>query len=92
MRILAFIENLEINKKILKHLDLWDLKARPPPKRRKSSQVTETIIDYSDSQLLLSDDYLFKILITQRKAALRIMSHDFFNRKQDLLVWSGEIL
>jgi len=38
---------------------LWDLKAKPPPKRRKSSQVTETIIDYSDSQLLPSDDYLF---------------------------------
>jgi hypothetical protein len=59
----------------LKHLDLWDFnppevwrvkvhppsfwRARPPPKRRKSSQVTETIIDYSDAQLLPSDDYLF---------------------------------
>ena len=34
----------------------------------------------------------FMILITQRKAALRIMSHVFFNRKQDLMVWSGLIL
>ena len=32
MLILAFIENPEIIKKILKHLDLWDLKARPPPR------------------------------------------------------------
>jgi len=31
MRILAFIENPEIIKEILKHPDLWDLKARPPP-------------------------------------------------------------
>ncbi len=32
MRILAFIEQPEIIKKILKHLGLWEWKARPPPK------------------------------------------------------------
>ena len=32
MRILAFIEDEEVIKKILKHLGLWDQKARPPPK------------------------------------------------------------
>ena len=32
---------------------------RPQPKLKKSPQVTEAIIDYSDSQLLPSDDYLF---------------------------------
>jgi len=56
---LAFIEDEEVIKKILKHLGLWDIKARPPPKSKKSSQVTEMIIDNSDSQLLPSDDYLF---------------------------------
>ena len=30
MRILAFIEDEEVIKKILKHLGLWDIKARPP--------------------------------------------------------------
>ncbi len=45
--------------RILKHLDLWNVKARFTPISKKSSQVTETVIDYSDSQLLPSDDYLF---------------------------------
>ncbi len=34
MGIIAFIEDPEIVKKILKHLGLWDLKARPPPKAK----------------------------------------------------------
>ena len=32
MRILAFIEDEEVIKKILNHLGLWERKARPPPK------------------------------------------------------------
>ena len=32
MRILAFIEDEEVIKKILKHLGLWERKARLPPK------------------------------------------------------------
>jgi hypothetical protein len=32
MRIIAFIEDWEVIKKILKHLGLWEVKARPPPK------------------------------------------------------------
>ena len=31
MRVIAFIEDPEIVKKILKHLGLWNQKARPPP-------------------------------------------------------------
>ncbi len=53
------IEDSEIVKKVLKHLDLWNVKARERPRLKKSSLMTETIIDYSDSQLLPSDDYLF---------------------------------
>jgi hypothetical protein len=37
MRILAFIEDEEVIEKILKHLGLWDLKVRPPPKVKASS-------------------------------------------------------
>ena len=44
---------------VLKYLDLRDVKSRPPPKLKAPSQETETFIDYSDSQLLPSDDYLF---------------------------------
>jgi hypothetical protein len=32
MRILSFIEDEEVIKKILKHLGLWDIKTRPPPR------------------------------------------------------------
>ena len=58
MRILAFIENEDVIKKILKHLDLWDIKARPPLKRANAPPV-ECHIDYSDSQVPPSDNYLF---------------------------------
>jgi len=46
MKIISVIENEEVIKKILKHLDLWDRKARPPPKGKR---VSEDIIDYSES-------------------------------------------
>ena len=57
MRIIAFIEDPDIIKKILKHLDLWDVKARPPPKN--SSENLEPFTDYSQSQILPSEDYLY---------------------------------
>jgi len=53
---LSVIENEEIIKKILKYPGLWHRKARPPQKQEKS---TEIIMDYSESQLSLSDDYLY---------------------------------
>ena len=45
MKILFFIEDPEVIKKILKHLDLWDLKARPPPKRAKAPPPTADLED-----------------------------------------------
>jgi hypothetical protein len=33
LRIISFIEGPEIIEKILRHLKLWDLPARPPPRR-----------------------------------------------------------
>jgi len=56
MRVISAIEDEEVIKKILKHLSLWEAKARPPPK--KQIWVNETV-DYSESQLLPSDDYLY---------------------------------
>jgi hypothetical protein len=46
-------------KKILKHLGLWDLKARPPPKATRPQKAPEYSIDYSDSQLPASDEWLY---------------------------------
>ena len=52
MGIRAFIEDEEVIEKILKHLGLWDLKVRPPPKV-KAPSVTISIDD-SDSQVPFS--------------------------------------
>jgi len=51
MRVISVIEDEEIIKKILKHLGLWDRKARPPPKATRPPKVQEYSIDFSDSQL-----------------------------------------
>jgi hypothetical protein len=57
MRILSFIENEEVIKKILKHLGLWEVKARPPP--RANAPPPDVHIDYSDSQVPPCEDHLF---------------------------------
>jgi hypothetical protein len=57
MRVISVIEDEEVIKKILKHLGLWDIKARPPPKA--TATPPDFHIDYSDSQVPPSDNYLF---------------------------------
>ena len=57
MRILTFIEDEEVIEKILKHLGLWDLKVRPPPKAKVPSVTV--CIDYSDSQVPFSAPSLY---------------------------------
>jgi hypothetical protein len=52
MRIIAFIEDDEVIKKILKHLRLWDKKARPPP-------LPKSYTDASVSQIPPCEDYLY---------------------------------
>jgi hypothetical protein len=52
MRIIAIIKDDEVIKKILKHLNLWERKARPPP-LPKSQQI-----DTSASQLPPCEDHL----------------------------------
>jgi hypothetical protein len=59
MKVISVIENEDIIKKILKHLGLWDVKARPPPRSEKSSRLMEPFMDYKDSQLPPSYDYLY---------------------------------
>ena len=56
MRIISFIEDSEIVKKILKHLDLWDVKRKPPP--RANSPPTESFIIYDNSSAPSADDYI----------------------------------
>lgn len=59
MRIIAFIEDEEIIKKILRHLGLWGVKPRPPPKAKVPPKSPEYSIDYSTSQLPTSDKWLY---------------------------------
>ena len=52
MRVISFIEDQEVIKKILKHLGLWEVKPRPPPRMAKTQPLhTVPHIDYSDSQV-----------------------------------------
>ena len=47
MKIISVIDDENIIKKILKHLGLWEIKARPPPKPGHVAERTETLIDDS---------------------------------------------
>ena len=59
MKVISVIEDEEVIKKILKHLGLWEIKSRPPPKIEKSTKVVDPVIDCSDSQVPSSDEYLY---------------------------------
>ncbi len=55
MKVISIIERPEIIKKILRHLGLWEKKARPPPK----TGALKSGIDISDSQLPSCEDHLY---------------------------------
>lgn len=57
MRIISFIEDEEVVKKILKHLGLWLVKPKPPP--RANGPPGGLHIDYLDSQMPPSEDHLY---------------------------------
>jgi hypothetical protein len=56
MKIISFIEDEQLVKKILKHLNLWHVKRKPPA--RANGPPTETFITYDDSPSPCADDYL----------------------------------
>jgi len=69
MKVISVIEDEDVIKRSLKHLGLWELKARPPP-RPNALPKHEPFIDYShrgvgpygpeaDSQLPVSDKWLY---------------------------------
>ncbi len=51
MRIISFIEELDIIEKILRHLGLWDIRSHDPPKPGISDSIPELVYDFSDSQI-----------------------------------------
>ena len=62
MRVISVIEDADVIGKILKHLDLWEVKARPPPKTKICLSVEdlpeEALIISDDRQMPSIDDYL----------------------------------
>jgi len=56
MKVISVIEDEEVIKKILKHLGLWDLKARSPTKATGPPKPLKHTFDYSTSQLPASDN------------------------------------
>ena len=57
MRVISFIEDQNLIKKILKHLGLCEWKARPPPKT--GALEPNVRIDTSDSQVPPCEDHLY---------------------------------
>jgi ribosomal protein S27E len=51
MKIIAFIEELYLIEKILRHLELWDIHNHDPPKSDISDFIPDLVYDFSDSQI-----------------------------------------
>jgi len=58
MKVISVIEDEDVIKKILKHLGLWDQKARPPPKRA-NAPPPDIHTEYSHSQVPSYEDHLY---------------------------------
>ena len=56
MKIISFIQDDLLVKNILKHLDLWDVKRKPPP--RANSPPAGAFIIYNQSSSPSADDYI----------------------------------
>jgi len=59
MKVISVIEDEGVIEKILKHLSLWEVKPRPPPKAIGPPKTVEHHIDYSVSQVPASDKWLY---------------------------------
>jgi hypothetical protein len=58
MKVISVIQDQDVIKKMLKHLELWQVKPRPPPKTTGQTKIAEYSTDYSTSQLPVSDKRL----------------------------------
>jgi hypothetical protein len=59
MKIISFIDDSQIIKKILKHLNLWDVKRKPPP--CANGPPAEAFIIYDESSAPSADDYIIDV-------------------------------
>jgi hypothetical protein len=56
MRVIAFIEDFDVIKKILKHLGLWDIKQKPSP--RANAPPIDVFSAYDQPPAPTADEYL----------------------------------
>ena len=54
MKIVAFIEELYLIEKILRHLGLWEIRNHDPPESDISDFIPDLVYDFSDSQIPVS--------------------------------------
>jgi hypothetical protein len=59
MKITSFIEDEQLVKKILKHLDLWDVKRKPP--HCANGPPPGAYIIYDESSSPSADDYIIDV-------------------------------
>jgi len=59
MRVIALIDDQDVIKKILKHLNLWEVKPRPLPKATGPPKTSEYHTNYFTSQLPVLDKWLY---------------------------------
>lgn len=51
MKLISFVENLDVIEKILRHLGLWDIHNHDPPQAVISDPIPELVYDFSVSQI-----------------------------------------
>ena len=69
-KVISVIEDQDVIKKILKHLGLWEVKPRPPPRMAKTQFLnTEPHIDYSGSQIPLPIEHAYSLSLIQKQAS-----------------------
>ena len=70
MKIISFIEDEQLVKKILQHLSLWDVKRKPPA--RAKNPPTESFIIYDESSSPCAEDPA-SLLIPRRTNAISLL-------------------
>jgi len=57
MKIISIIDDFEVIDKILKHLNLWDIRNHDPPLQKVADYVLELVCDETDSRIPVFDEW-----------------------------------
>ncbi len=73
MKIISFIEDLDIIEKILRHLELWDIRNHDPPEP-EPLHIPELVYDYSAKASLRARVSNFSVNFPQSVSTLKLFS------------------